>query len=204
MSRVALVIHGYGLKDGSKFQTAKKILYGLRNCVWNRFLGVAVEPFHWNSSGNFAAAEREAEPAGWDLAELLHGLEDRGVETHVVTFSLGAAVMVNALRALDREHIRLRHFRSAYLLGAAIPHNTQIAERVIPNARCLNYYSPDRDWVLKTSYRWLTGHVAAGEVGLRESRIVKNIEVSCTHCIGWFLPTYDRLAPEIAARIARN
>lgn len=195
-----IYVHGFGGRDNaapfyvalSKFFKSRSLRFDLHAFAWDSLLATPQ-----TLVANFLNSQQTAKEAGHELHILFNELEDADVEYHVIGFSLGAAVIRHAL---THQRSVLPHLRSIFFLGAAFNHDEVIPTVGIPSdARCHNYYSPQNDVVLSTSYYNVTGIQAAGTRGLSQGDRFTNLATQCTHVLAY---DYTTLAEALGFLIA--
>ena len=179
-----IYIHGFG---GREFfpENARRLGQEFRG--FHRDL--SVEAWEWESGSlskdsvgrEFNDANKKADVEGVKLANALR--DGRfGERFHIVAFSLGCRVALQALREL-RAGCRPE---SVILMAPAVPHNEKLSTIAVrPKRPILTYYSPKSDKVLRHLYRAMSGDPAAGELGFVEgtttSELVRNLRVTRSH-----------------------
>lgn len=177
-----LFVHGYtGKVNLSRFTQDMQPILSSYNKKY------IVETYTWESGGisknplkNWKEANRQAADEAEELAERLQLFEDNDRPYYLIGYSLGAKVVVNALKEMEED---AEHLRGVYLLGAAISADEEIDSGIFSESfKIYNYYSPYYDKVLKRIYRVAEFlKKAGGKIGFRNSEEFNNYETAASH-----------------------
>ncbi len=196
---VVIFVHGFGGQDyDSKYAQAMRdraIKVGAR---------LDVETHDWHSGSitgavgkNWIDAKARTPAIGVELAARVRRWAEGGRPVYLVAHSLGAQVVLHALRELGRD---LRSVPAVFWLGAAVPqHQALDGIEFGETTRLYNYFSPKWDKVLANAWTLAEGGPAAGAVGLMgygdDGSPVFNLKVQSYHSLmGGYLGVAEAIA----------